>query len=312
MWHRYEGDKNHILIVILEIIRDIPHYFLWIVLFYVPLKSLYLPDSFSFWIDIVFSIAIILQVIRFLDGILGYTIAWLLIEEWGKDVTTRNVITMFVRVFLRLIWGAMILMNFGIEITPLLASLWIWGIAIAFAFKNILEDVFASFSILMSKPFRVWDFIVIWSDSWTVKEIWFKSTRIKTLTWEELILPNKKVVETSISNYSMIEKRRVKFVLCITYDTKPEMLRKIPDICKDVIESVENAEHLWVVFKHYAESSLDFEIAYHTKVSVFKEHLMIVQEINYRLFEEFTKYKITFAYPTQTLSWHITVDKKII
>lgn len=122
----------------------------------------------------------------------------------------------------------LVLSNLGIAITPLLTSLGVAGIAIAFALQNILEDIFSSISIYVDKPFRIGDFVEVDGVSGTVEHIGIKTTRLRTIQGEEVVLANKHVINKNLHNYGKIQERNVRTTIGVTYETARATLEMIP------------------------------------------------------------------------------------
>jgi small-conductance mechanosensitive channel len=203
-----------------------------------------------------------------------------------------------------LIWTfaiLIILANWVVNITSIIAGLGIGGVAIAFALQNILEDIFSSFSIFIDKPFKVGDFILVGSDSGVVEKIGIKTTRIKTLSGEELVVSNKELTTARVHNYKKMEQRRVAFSLGLCYETSLEKLKKVPKIIEETITQIDSTKFSRVHFKNYGDFSLNFEIVYFINSSDYDLYMDIQQEINFKIKEEFAKNEIEFAYPTQTV-----------
>lgn len=200
------------------------------------------------------------------------------------------------------IWAIGILFvisNLGYEITPLITGLGISGIAVALAVQNILGDLFSSVSIYLDKPFKIGDFIVVGKLSGTVKAVGIKTTRITSLDGEELIIPNKEIVESTIQNFKRMKKRRVSFNIGVTYETKKDKFAKIPEIVKKIVKSVKGTEFGRVHFFTMGDFSLNFEVVYYVLSNDYDEYMDVRQKINFALVEAFNKEKIEFAYPTQ-------------
>ncbi len=193
------------------------------------------------------------------------------------------------------------LSNLGINVTSLVASLGIGGIAIALAVQNILGDLFSAFSIYFDKPFAVGDFITVGKHKGTVQNIGLKSTRIRMLQGEELVIPNKEITSGKVSNYRRMEKRRVAFKFGVVYETKTEQLKKIPEIITEIINQTKDCEAFRVHFKEFGDSSLNYNIVYYVTNNDYDVYLSAQQEINLGIKEAFEKAKIEFAYPTQTV-----------
>jgi small-conductance mechanosensitive channel len=194
-----------------------------------------------------------------------------------------------------------VISNLGYDVTTLIAGLGIGGIAIGFALKTILDDIFASFSIYLDKPFEKGDFIAIGEDRGEVKHIGIKTTRLKTLRGEELVVSNRELTDSRINNYKKLRKRRVDFSFGVKYETPTKKLRKIPEIVKKILKEFDVVEIDRVHFKEFGDYSLLFEVVYYLNDSSYDLYRDVQQEINLRLMEKFEKEGIEFAYPTQTL-----------
>ena len=224
--------------------------------------------------------------------------------EKRKDEARRSILRTYGILLKIIIWFVAILLvlsNLGVEITPLIAGLGIGGIAIAFALQNVLEDLFSSFSIYLDKPFKEGDFIIIGTDMGTIKHIGLKSTRIEALQGQEIVVSNRELTSIRINNYKKMEKRRIVFSFGVEYGTPISKLRKIPEIVKKVVSKVEHAEVDRVHFNEFGNFSLNYEVVYYVDVPDYNAYMDTRQEINFGLKEAFSKEKIEFAYPTQTI-----------
>ncbi len=223
-------------------------------------------------------------------------------EKHGeKDLSVLEFIGNLLKVVVWSVAFMLILQNWGFDITPLLAGASIGSLAIAFAVQNILGDIFASFSIYFDKPFKKGDFIVINGDSGTVEKIGLKSTRIRTLQGEELIVSNKELTEIRIHNYKRMRKRAVFFKFGVAYETPLKKLKKIHKIMEKIFDGIEEAELVRVHFREYGDYALIYEVMYYVNTNDYLTYLNVHQEINMKLKEYFEKEKIEFAYPTQKI-----------
>jgi len=245
-------------------------------------------------------VAGVYYIVTGLQNIVDYSFRGLAKKRGGDP----SMIGLFRKASRVLLWGLAIiifLQNLGYDITALVAGLGIGGLAIAFALQNILADIFASFSIYFDKPFEIGDFIIIGTDMGTVEKIGIKSTRIKTLQGEELVVSNKELTSTRIHNYKKMDKRRVVFNLGVVYETSTEKLKMIPEIIKQVIDKIELADLDRVHFNKFGDFSLNYEIVYYLNSSEYNDYMNVQQAINLNIKQEFEKEKIEFAYPTQTV-----------
>jgi small-conductance mechanosensitive channel len=203
-----------------------------------------------------------------------------------------------------LLWTLLFLLlldNLGINITALVTGLGIGGIAIALAVQNILGDIFASLSIVLDRPFEVGDFIVVGEKAGTVENIGLKTSRIKSLSGEQLVFPNKTLIETEIRNFKRMQTRRIVFGFGVVYNTPREKLKRIPEIVKDIIENTKDVSFDRAHFTKFAESSLDFEVVYIVQTPEYNTYMDTQQHINLALFERFADEGIEFAFPTRTV-----------
>jgi small-conductance mechanosensitive channel len=223
------------------------------------------------------------------------------IEKDSSVVTTISALGFIGRVTL---FSALLLLaldNLGFNVTALIAGLGVGGIAIALAVQNILGDLFASLSIVLDKPFVVSDFIIVGEFLGTVEHIGLKTTKIRSLSGEQLVFSNNDLLQSRIRNYKRMYERRVVFSIGVVYQTSYEQLKKIPKIIQEIIESQENVRFDRAHFKEYANFSLNFETVYWIKSPDYNVYMDIHQAINLAIYQSFKEEGIEFAYPTQTL-----------
>jgi len=222
-------------------------------------------------------------------------------DDKNIDASVVQLVSKALKIVIWVVAVLVVLSNLGYNVNALVAGLGIGGLAIAFAFQKILEDIFASISIYLDKPFKVGDYIVIGNDSGTVKHIGVKSTRVETLQGQELIISNRELTSSRINNYKKMKKRRIVFSFGVVYETPTEKLKKIPNMVTKIISSLEITEPGRVHFKEFADSALNYEIVYYIKSSEYDVYMDTQQEINLKIKEAFEKEKIEMAYPTQTI-----------
>jgi small-conductance mechanosensitive channel len=170
--------------------------------------------------------------------------------------------------------------------------------------QSILGDAFSAFTIYFDRPFEIGDYVVIGQHEGAVTHISMKSTRIKLLQGEELVVSNKEITGGSIRNFKKMETRRVSFTIGVTYQTTLETLKKIPQLLQDIIQPFDHVEFQRVHFKEFGQSSLNFEIVYVIKSPDYVKYLDTQQAINFKILEAFEKEHIELAYPTQTIVLH--------
>ena len=192
--------------------------------------------------------------------------------------------------------------NLGINITTLMASLGIGGIAVALAVQNILGDIFSSVSIALDKPFVIGDFIIVDSFMGTVEYVGLKTTRIRSLGGEQIIFSNTELLKNRIRNYKRMQERRVLFEFGIAYETSIENVKRIPKIVADAIAAHKTDTRFdRAHFKGYGESALQFEVVYYVLDPDYNKYMDIQQAINLVMLSRFRELGIAFAHPIRTL-----------
>jgi len=194
----------------------------------------------------------------------------------------------------------MLLTNLGVKIGPLIAGLGIGGVAIALAVQNVLGDLFASLSIALDKPFRVGDFLVIGDEKGTVERIGIKSTRLRSLSGEQIVVSNGDLLKSRVRNYGLLYERRASFGIGIVYETPLEAVREVPSLIEAAIRAQPKTRFDRAHFASFGDSALLFEAVYTVLDAEYNAFMDIQQAINLRLMDEFGKRGIAFAYPTVT------------
>lgn len=193
------------------------------------------------------------------------------------------------------------LSNLGINVTSLVAGLGIGGIAIALAAQNILGDLFSSFAIYLDRPFVVGETIKIGELVGTVEKIGMKTTRVRALSGEEIVFPNKDIVSAQIHNFAKIKERRIALNLNVTHETDDKKLAQIPQWIRKIIENEPNVRFDRSHFKEIGEFALKFETIYFVNSPDYVIYMNAQQNINLAIREKFKKEKVTVAYPTETI-----------
>ena len=194
-----------------------------------------------------------------------------------------------------------VLANVGVNITAFIASLGIGGVAVALAVQNILGDLFASLSIAVDKPFEVGDFIGVGSFVGTVDYVGLKTTRLRSLSGEQLVMSNAELLKQTISNYRRMTTRRIVFTFAVTYDTTPEQAEAISGIVRSIIESSDVAQFDRAHLKEFGANALNYEVVYIVLDPGYNVYMDLQQMINLRLMRELQAIGVRFALPTRTI-----------
>jgi small-conductance mechanosensitive channel len=260
------------------------------------------PAALTQTVDILFTIAIVIQVAIWLREI----ILGLIERRAGEGVHEHDtlqsamvLIRLLVSFVLFAVATIVVLDNLGVNVTGLVAGLGVGGIAIGLAAQGIFSDLFAAISIIFDKPFRRGDTVSYDNTIARVEVIGMKSTRLRALTGEEKIISNSKLLEKEITNNTLTLYRRVTFVLTLVYQTPPALARRVPDILRAVVEA-NGAQFIRAGFNNFAASALDFHLVFDIESDDVEEMFQARHDIGIAIIDSFAREGICFAYPTQT------------
>ena len=264
--------------------------------------ALTFPAQVTRWIGAIAFAVLLLQVAIWGDALISLWLARRHDLPQAKDAaraTTARTVGVVARIVLFVVLGLLALDNLpGIEVTSLVASLGIGGIAIALAVQSILGDIFASLSIALDRPFVIGDSIVVDDYSGTVEHIGLKTTRLRSLSGEQLIFSNADLLKSRIRNYKRMRERRVVFAVGVTYETPREKVAAIPALLQEIVESQPSARFDRAHLKALADSSLSFEVVYHMLEPDYRLYMDTQQAVNLAILERFAAEGIQLAYPT--------------
>ncbi|MEM9266368.1 MAG: mechanosensitive ion channel domain-containing protein [Cyanobacteria bacterium P01_F01_bin.13] len=212
-----------------------------------------------------------------------------------------NALIPAVRVILWVIGIIFVLDNLGFDISAVVTGLGIGGVAIALASQGILQDLFSYFSILLDRPFEIGDFIVVGSLAGTVQQVGIKTTRLKSLDGEQLILANTDLTSSRIQNFQRMAQRRIAFNLGVAYETSMPQLEQIPDIIRRIVEEIPQVTFDRAHFTGFGDFSLNYEVVYLVETNDYVVYRDAQQQMNLAIKEQFDQAGIEFAYPTQVL-----------
>ena len=280
---------------------------LWLLLplaLYGGASALELPDKLGHLIDILAVISLMLQAALWVNR---FITVWFRLrvdakrEVDGASVTALMLIGVVSRTLVWAFTALLILDHLGFDITALIAGLGIGGIAVALAAQNILGDLFASLSIVLDKPFVVGDFVV--AEGWrgTIERVGIKTTRVRSLDGEQIVLSNAELLKMRLHNYKRMQERRILFGVGVTYQTPAGKLERIPQLIGEAIERQPLTRFERAHFKDYGDSSLNYEVVYYVLAPEYGVYMDTQQAINLEIFRRFAQEGIEFAYPTRTL-----------
>ncbi|MCE7055583.1 mechanosensitive ion channel family protein [Algoriphagus sp. AGSA1] len=270
---------------------------------YAVLKTLAWPERITSILEVVYVVIITYYSIRLVSSvILMFLQSYIRRQEGGEEkVKQMGGIILIINVMIWMVGLVFMLSNLGYNVSAIIAGMGIGGIAIALAAQNILGDLFNYFVIFFDRPFEVGDFLVVGEKNGVVDKIGIKTTRIKTLSGEQLVFSNSDLTNSRIHNYKKMERRRIVFTVGVTYETPVEQVKKIPGLLREIIESEKRVDFDRAHFKAFGDSSLDYEIVYIINSADFNTYMDIQQDFNFKIYERFNELEISIAFPTRTL-----------
>lgn len=224
-------------------------------------------------------------------------------EYKDNDKTLATFLTTTLKVIVWIAGLLFLLSSFGVNVSKVFTGLGIAGIAVAFALQSILGDIFAAISIYFDKPFKPGDYIMFDKYEGNVIKTGIKSTRIKLLRGEELVVSNKLLIDSKVQNIDQMQTRRVDVDLQIKYGTPRAKLEKLPGMLKEIVNKHnKNVNFNRCHLKAFKDYSIEFELIYTIKKSDYELFMDIQQKINLDILELLEKEGIEFAFPTQTIN----------
>ncbi len=265
--------------------------------------ALTLPSSVAAWAGSMALAALLVQLAAWADALVGSWVKHHRERHAGGDGAANMSAVVFVsRLVLYSVVALLALDNLpNVQVTSLIASLGVGGIAVALAVQNVLADLLASLSIAFDRPFVVGDYIVVDDYSGTVEHVGLKTTRVRSLSGEQLVFSNNDLLKSRIRNYKRMQERRIAFTIGVAYETPYEKLERIPGMIKEIVEAQPQTRFDRAHFASFGDFSLNFETVYYMLDPSYGLYMDTQQAINLALLKRFAEEGIEFAYPTQTL-----------
>lgn len=221
-------------------------------------------------------------------------------DPGGSLSSAVGLIRLLVNATLFVIAVIVILANLGVNVTGLVAGLGVGGIAIGLAAQGIFSDLFAALSILFDKPFRRGDVVRWETTTGTVEAIGLKSTRIRAISGEEVVISNTNLLGKELRNFTRIAVRRIVQPLSLIYQTPADICATLPARLQLAIDACEGCRFVRCGLDNFAPSSLDFHLVYDVEAEDQDIILMHKHAANLAILDAIAKAGAQFAYPTQT------------
>jgi len=298
-----KGTETHIDDLIVELLSRTKVLFLLLLAMYVASLGITLPKPTQRVLNVALVIASLLQAGLWGNVIISFILHRTVQRRIQQDAGSATMLTALGFLGRMVFWSVIVLLvldNVGISITGLAAGFGIGGIAVALALQNVLADLFASLSIVLDKPFVIGDAIVVDQYQGTVEHIGLKTTRVRSLSGEEVIFSNADLLKSRIRNYKRMFERRVEFAVGITYQTPREKLSAVSGILRTIVEAQAKARFDRAHLKQLGESAVMYEVVYFVRSPDHNLSMDIQQSINLEILKKFQEEGIHLAHPTRT------------
>ena len=263
---------------------------------YWAIGSLTLSDKAEKILNVATAVVIAYFIIRLISAIIQNIITANVRRQENGEVKVKQIggLMIIINLVIWILGLVFLLDNLGYNVTTILTGVGIGGIAIALAAQNIVGDLFNYFVIFFDKPFEVGDSVTVDDKNGTIEYIGLKTTRIRSLTGEQVIISNSDLTKSRVHNFKRQETRRIAFTLNVRYQTSTEKLRKIPGIIQEIIKKAPNTRFDRAHFSKFTEYGLAFEVVYFMTVPEYLQYMDAQQEINLQIMEAFRNERITF------------------
>lgn len=274
---------------------------------YCALSILPLSSGFSIFIYRVFRTCITITIAQCLLNIVtAYSVVLnnTIIHKEGKPPISKTLFPLLskvIKVFIILLAIVAIASEFDFkQLNSILAGVGIGGAAIALASQDLIKNFFGGFIVLTDRSFNVGDFINVDSNEGTVEELGFRSTKIRTLGQELIVVPNSKFTDGAVINYTNRNFRRASFKVGATYNTSSEKLKTIIEKIKNMLDShpMVKENSALVKFDNFSSSSLEILVQYMINTGDYSEYMSVKDEINFKIMDLFEEENLSFAFPS--------------
>ncbi|SFT62540.1 Small-conductance mechanosensitive channel [Kosakonia arachidis] len=300
------GKMQHVLI---DMLSRTSQFLLFIAALLFSLRFIDLPDRLFNTLGHAWFLVLAIQMAIWLDqGVVSWMRHLMYTPGASRNPVTMVIAGLLLRMMLWAIMLLSILANAGVNITALVASLGVGGIAIALAVQTILSDVFASLSIGFDKPFEIGDFVVFNDVAGTIEHIGLKTTRIRSLSGEQIVCGNAILLQQTLHNYKRMQTRRIVFTFGLDVSTPPNKLRKVSEMVRTIITDVGETKFDRAHFQGFAADRLNVEVVHIVNTADYNKYMDIQQEINIRIIEKLAEEGIALALPCVVVKGGLAVE----
>lgn len=300
----FKGFKfKNLLSNLIKKFLNISKYIIWI---YIALNIAIIPDKIQTIADKFFNISFLIALLFLISNLIN-SIFKELTQKENNDSMSKHVfpiLNKFSIIFIWIVWIITILSNLWYNISALITWAWVWGLAIALASQKTVANIFWAVSVIINRPFKIWDYIWIGNFKWTVKDIGLTYLTLTSTWWNDILIPNETIISSSIENLSIRENRRVDIALWLEYTTSNEKIKLAIKLIENIFEKYKLE---WKIssyrahFDNFWNFSLNILAVYFSEIEWLIDHNNMVNEINLEIKESFEKNMIEIAFPTQKI-----------
>jgi small-conductance mechanosensitive channel len=298
---RTSGQLDDLLVELLHKTRFL---LVFVISAYAGSQLLTLPTTATKILHVAFVMAMLAQAGYWGNGLVAFWLARIVRRRFGGDASAATSLAALGFIAKLVIWAIVLLIaldNLGVNITTLVAGLGITGLAVALGVQSIFKDAFASLSILVDKPFVIGDFIAVGELSGTVERVGLKTTRVRSLSGEQIVFSNGDLLDSRVRNYKAMTERRIAFSFGLEYGTPAAEVEGVPALVQAEIERVPGVRFDRCHLKSFADSALSFEVVYFVLTSNYLEYMDAQHLINLGILRALEERGLRLAYPTRTL-----------
>ncbi|MBV9344373.1 MAG: mechanosensitive ion channel family protein [Gammaproteobacteria bacterium] len=300
---RAPGRTHVALDLTLALVERTSAVFLWGVAVWLASRELTFPPRVERWLTIVLVLLFWMQAAIWAMTAVRYALGQRRLRSSAPDTLLQSSMSVLIFSAGLLIWGIAVLLaldNLGVQIRPLLAGLGIGGIAIALAVQSVLSDLLASLSIALDKPFGLGDFLTVDDLQGTVEHIGVKSTRLRSVNGEQIIVANGDILKARVRNFGRLRERRALLKLDVHYETEVAALAAVPAVVREIVEGTPHTRFDRCHLLSAGGPALSFELVYYCTSADYKVYADALQSINLRILERFRAMDVNFlaAMPT--------------
>ncbi len=280
---------------------------LYAIVAFIGLRALVLKPALAKGIQAAVMVVVAVQAVRLLTRILQEVLERHMVNRAGSvtlaDAERKSVrgILVFVRIVAWVLASILVLDNLGVKVSTFVAGLGIGGIAIALAAQAVLGDLFSYFVIFFDRPFQVGHSIKVGNFQGEVESIGIKTTRIRSLSGEIIVMSNKYLTDNQVQNYRLLQRRRALLTFDVDNTTSNEKLREIPLLIKSIVSDIRNTTLDRAHFQSFQESGLRFETVFFVETPEYNAYMDAIQEFNLKLKEGLEARGIPFAIQTRII-----------